>query len=124
MSNDDSEKEKYHKFVALVLESLYKYFVSPDFLFSGVFEPRHPSYIVYSQPALFTTAMFMYLFRLKSRKQIDEFLRNEKFNEIYQKIFKCDVPSGDAVADFFEMLDISETSKLSTNRFFDFTLYC
>jgi hypothetical protein len=109
----DETIPEFEKLIIIYLKAINRIFGSLTSFFSGISETRHESYIDYSQPSLFFTAMLLFSFRLEARNKIKEFLRTPNIHAIFQQYFNCNVPDGDTINNAFSMLAIEEVSELN-----------
>jgi hypothetical protein len=85
-------------------------------LFQGVTDPRHPAYITYPLPALMSTGVLMFLFRLGARRQVGNLLRGNSASAAkYQTLFGVEsCPHGDTLNYSYTRSDVAEVQEVVT----------
>jgi hypothetical protein len=83
-------------------------------LFSRVSDPREQGKIIYSLTSAIFIGILMFLFRLGSRRQINEKLRhNRGSEEKFQELFQIDtIPHGDSLNYLFKKLSVDQIGEV------------
>lgn len=91
-----------------------RFFGSFTRLFSSIHDPRHPSFTIYPLPAVCFAVLLMFLFRLGSRRQINNLLRGNGPSEAkFQMLFNVDTcPHGDTANVLFGRLHPDEMQEV------------
>ena len=91
-----------------------RFFGSLTRLFSSIHDPRHPSFTIYPLPAVCFAVLLMFLFRLGSRRQINNLLRGNGPSEAkFQMLFNVDTcPHGDTANVLFSRLHPDEMQEV------------
>jgi hypothetical protein len=82
-----------------------------------VAEPRRvrsPGDIDYPLPAVLWAGIWMFLCRLGARRQVNWLLRCPIGNALFETLFGCGIPHGDAINDVFCRLDANEVQECVT----------
>lgn len=75
---------------------------------------RSPGDIEYPLPAVLWTGVWMFLCRLGARRQVNWLLRCEGGRTLFQTLFGCGVPHGDAMNDVVRRLDVAQVQECVT----------
>lgn len=124
-----------------ILESSFKSFKElikiirhyfPDFnkLLSQVNDPRHQSYITYTQEEILFTRIISYCCQLKSMREINRELNNDNVIKTFKLLFgkeREEIPHGDTINDYLKEVEINQLRNilyemirhLMNKKFFD-----
>ena len=85
-------------------------------LFSNVSDPRHPAFITYTLPAVLTTGVLMFLFRLGARRQVNLMLRqNGRSATKFETLFCVETcPHGDTLDKTYSRLGVAQVQAVIT----------
>ena len=106
----DHDVQEQEAVLQILLATMYHYFGSFSRLFASVTDPRQPALIIYPLAALLTTGLFLFVYHLGARRQINHKLRGNqasaaKFETLFG-VAQC--PHGDTLEAAFSRLQPAE----------------
>src|SRR5512139_284273 len=106
----DHDVQEQEAMLQILLATVYHHFGSFSRLFASVTDPRQPALIIYPLAALLTTGLFLYVYHLGARRQINHKLRgNQASADKFETLFGvAQCPHGDTLAAAFSRLQPAE----------------
>lgn len=100
--------------IQALARTIYHFFGGWKSIFKDVTDPRDPEKIKYPLEGLLTTALLMYIFRLKARRQITHLLRGNISSENkFEAWFDVEgIPHGDTLNYAFKNLSVDEVQEV------------
>jgi hypothetical protein len=111
----EKEQEEQQDLIRALTGTLHHFFIFFPQLFANVTDPRDPQKILYPPASLAFAGVMMFLFQLKSRRQIGLLLRNGPSVRKFHALFGVDrFPHGDTLEATFSNLETDQIQTVVT----------